>query len=152
MTRPPSGSGKSISRIILRILCGAVITAVSFHIIVTFLADTQNQSMIRRGDFPAFYAAGESIKAGETKLLYQPEWQQYLQNKSWPGLHGRYLYFSYPVWVALPFLPLTFFPPLMAKFIFTLMLVLCLCAAVILSDKIRSFWRKDSWIAAAFLF
>ncbi len=113
---------KRISAAALAGLIGAVFCGLA-------AAGTSN-SLLSRGDFPAFYAAAQAACAGQLAHLYDEASQAAMQNVFWPGLNGRYFSFAYPPYVAQFAAPLCALSPGAAKGAVTAIMVLCvwLCA------------------------
>ena len=84
----------------------AVVIALCIGAAIQALIDTSRSSSINRGDFPAFYAAGQIVRLGRGSELYEPGLQAELENEAWPSLEGRYLHFAYPPYVAVLCSPL----------------------------------------------
>ena len=55
------------------------------------------------GDYAAFHGAGTLVLEGRADVLYVPEAQAAAQRALHPDEPGRYLYFPYPPFVALPY-------------------------------------------------
>lgn len=131
--------------------CIAVLVFVFLHMISTFLADTENQSMLKRGDFASFYAAAMIVREGMASQIYDPLLLQSVENLYWPSLGGRYVLFPYAPFYALALSPLAWFPPLASKGIFTLLMILCLAGAVFLTRPQAPLLRQNFLALLTFL-
>ncbi len=88
-----------------------VLVALVAGFVIVVLSDSGSGAVSGRlgGDYPAFYAAGE-IVGDDPEHLYEPE----LQSDHQVELHGTerdsFLYFSYPPYVAVVYLPMAELP------------------------------------------
>jgi hypothetical protein len=111
----------------------AVLIAMAIAFLVTVAAGSGSEGAVRRlgGDFPAFYAAGTIVDAGDGADLYDAQRQAGEQR----GLFGDdsspgFLYFAYPPYVALPYAALAALPYRAAYAVHTLLMVACLAVAL----------------------
>ncbi len=107
----------------------ALLVALVLAAVIQGLLDHEASGLVRRGDFPAFYAAGKIVLRGETARLYDPALQEQIENEYWPSLGGRYLAFAYPPLVALCMTPFSLFSPLLGKLVFTIVSLAILALA-----------------------
>lgn len=107
----------------IRIVCAAVLFILGTHIFLTYAMDAQNTSLLKRGDFSSFYAAGMMVRQHYGAQLYDTRVLAYVQNLYWPSLNGNYISFPYPPFVALALAPFAYLPPQPSKIIFTLLMM-----------------------------
>lgn len=111
-------------------------------------------SLLFRGDFPAFYAAGKLMKAFPEKL-YDPSSQAIVQQMYWPEMKASYLYFAYPPQIALLFRPLAEFHPQLAQSIWIMSQLCCVMLSFLLCNRIvhntGKNWLWDVLLAFSFL-
>jgi hypothetical protein len=135
----------------VRILSAGVILFVVLHMAQIFFADVHHQSMLKRGDFASFYAAGMIVRQGLGGQIYNPTLLQSVQNKYWPSLQGRFVLFPYPPFAAFFLLPFSWLPPLAAKAVFVLFMTICLIFALKLTARHAPVLNKNPLALAAFL-
>jgi hypothetical protein len=135
----------------IRFFSIAVITLVLLHMAWVFMADTHDQSMLRRGDFPAFYAAGMIARQGMAHQIYDPLLLEAVQNLYWPSFQGRFILFPYAPFAAFFLMPLAYFPPLAAKGIFVLLMTGCLAVAARWTAAHAPVLNKNALALSAFL-
>lgn len=97
--------------------------------------DENKSGMLKRGDFPAFYAAAVIVDHGEGASLYDASLQQRIENKNWASLNGSYYAFAYPAFVATLLSPLAKLPPLTAKALYTSLMFGALVVYALLMTK-----------------
>lgn len=100
-------------------LSAAILVALLVSFAVTALRDHDSVSLLKRGDFPAFYSAAVIVSRGWSSQLYDADLQHQLQNFFWPSLAGEFYSYAYPPFVAALLAPLARFSPLAAKALFT---------------------------------
>lgn len=122
----------------------AVYLVLIFGVVVYLgVSDPNGKTGVNRGDFPAFWSMAAIASSQESFRLYDIEEQRRVQNLTWPALEGRILPAAYPAHLAFFLRPLTFFSPLVARWIWT---VACVAAAFF---GIRLFARLNRSIAWA---
>lgn len=140
-------------------LARAVLVALAVAVIVASIsgaglgsADGSSTSDGRLGgDFPAFYAAGSIVYAGDVDELYDPARQEFEQLEL--GIDG-YLAFAYPPHVAAAYAPLAALDFQAAYLVHTVFMALCFVGALmVLSRHVRLLvrWRWPL-LAAGFTF
>ena len=129
----------------------AILIALLISLIVSYKSDPKQKGMVARGDFPAFYAAAETVLYGDVKTLYTPEVQSRLQQERWPSLEGQQLFFAYPPHFAFFLAPLALLPPLVAKGIWTVLMLLCLWGATACLVRLQVVPRHSSQLTFALL-
>ena len=134
----------------IRIFCGTMTGLMIVYIFWTYITDVPAKSMLKRGDFSAFYAAAMMVRQGLGARLYDVNLVSDIQNLYWPSLAGGYIFFPYPPYVALVLAPLAWFPPLAAKFIFDILMVLALVLAVRLTARDIPALKKNPLAVTAF--
>ncbi len=115
----------------------SLILGITLSCLIVWLKDDIATSSLKRGDFPAFYAAAEIIYSGRAADLYRPEVQREVENVHWASLNGTYYAFAYPPYVALLLSPLALLSALQAKVLFTILLVLSLAGAAVVLRRLR---------------
>lgn len=117
-------SSKTFAAILLFVLSTTVI-------VTTVLAPPE--SPLFEGDFAPFYAAATLLKNPATaSFIYDIDSLVEVQKQLWPHMEGVYLV-GYPPYTIALFIPLTYFSPLFAKFLFVLLsLVAVVLSALIL--------------------
>lgn len=99
----------------------------------------REQSSLFRGDFPAFYAAAEIVWSGHGAQLYDYALQRETENRHWPDFSGHFYIYAYPPFFALLLAPLAALPPLVAKALFSGILLACLIGALRLMHQASPF-------------
>lgn len=107
----------------------ALVVAITVALLTTWYSDTAGTSSLKRGDFPAFYAAAVLAPSGSLERLYSPSEQAAVQAAAWDSLDTTYLSFAYPPYMALLLAPLGTMEPLPSKMLFFLISVVVLAAA-----------------------
>lgn len=120
----------------------ALLVSLVISLVASGLLDKNSTGMVRRGDFPAFYAAAAIVKSGQGSELYSRRFQREIENNYWPALEGNYYAFAYPVPFALYISPIANFRPIPAKLVF-LGIQLCFFAVVYLFMKGREPLGQD---------
>ena len=133
-----------LERVVYSILIGITVALVS-----TWINDTTHESLLKRGDFPAFYAAAKIVASKKFESLYDSELQRSIENEFWPSLAGEYYHFAYPQYVAGLLAPLAYLPPLIAKLLFTTLMLLCL---ILVSNKLSDIISSTPIVVFALLF
>jgi hypothetical protein len=85
------------------------------------------------GDLPAFYGAGQIVRAGNVRSLYDAASQRTAQEGLLPHHPEGWIHFAYPPFVALAYAPLTVFSFKTAYVLHTLLMAGCCMLAVWLS-------------------
>ena len=117
--------GKGMVKISSTQLVFAILIALVIACIFVAGSDQKRSSMIWRGDFPGIYVPARIYLDGEVSKFYDRDTQQFLQNKFWPSLAGTFYISSYPQNSVLLVAPVAFLPPLGAKIVWTVgMLIL----------------------------
>lgn len=98
-----------------RRLAGSILLSLVISLGLILLIDPAHTSSLKRGDFPAFYAAGQILLRGADERLYDYRLHSEIQNQYWSSLDGEFYAFSYPPYVALLYQPLAHLPPAGAK-------------------------------------
>jgi len=131
-----------------------VLLALSLAVILLSFSDTTNTSSVRRGDFPAFYAAAKLVADNQAQDLYSDVAQAKIEQSAWPSLGQSYLAFAYPPHVAVLLSPLANFNPLTAKLIFCTLsiaaLVLATCVAAKIYPQVADNFAATFTLALAF--
>ncbi len=95
------------------------------------------------GDFPAFYAAGSIVAAGDWEQLYDADRQLAEQAALFPGADGTdYLYFAYPPHAAAAYRPLAALGYRTAYVVHTLAMVAALAGALALVRPMSGLVRR----------
>lgn len=134
-----------------RLSIAIAISLLAANIIVAF-RDTEETSSVRRGDFPAFYAAAVIFSSGKQANLYNEALQRDVQNQFFPALNGSFLPYAYPPFVAIILSPLAKLSPLLAKGIYTVMMIIFLGLTSIVMTKLLHRHPRDAIIIFAVLF
>ncbi len=124
-------------------LAGALIFSLILSVMLSALFDGGSVGMIRRGDFPAFYAAAKIVDQGQGGNLYSRRLQQTIENEHWPSLDGTYFAFAYPASFAFFLSPLAKLPPFQAKLIFLLVQSIFFGLAFVLLRERESAIRRQ---------
>lgn len=95
----PERRRRLLIAIALGFLAGAIIFLIRNQ-------ETNQESSLFRGDFPAFYGAGTILSRGEGANLYDLSLQSSVQQEVRPHQEG-YLAYAYPPWFAIIFEPLS---------------------------------------------
>ncbi len=132
------------------LVIGYIISVAAAVAVLAFSARTPG-SLLTEGDFPAFYAAAEIVRAGDAANLYNPDTQMNSQNKDWPEAGKGYHYFSYPPYVALLSSPLTLLEPHAARGAFCGLMALAIAVCAWLMVRIPGSAARNAVGAAAFL-
>ncbi len=133
------------NQLLLVLVCSAFL-GVGFS-----LLNTNPNSSLHRGDFPAFYAAGKIILEGRGAELYDFRLQEQYEHEAWPEMSG-YLAFAYPPYVAAFFAQLSRLSPQTAKLLYTAILALFLLASVFLAVKEVPIACGQKWAAVLVIF
>lgn len=106
------------------------------------------------GDFPAFYAAGSIVAAGEWSSLYDPDHQLLTQQALFADSQESFLYFAYPPHVAALYRPLAALDYRLAYTVHTVVMAGLLVAALALLRPIIGVLQRHMELAviAALLF
>lgn len=136
----------------LKRLLYALSIAVVFAFPIAYLQDHENISLLKRGDFPAFYAAAKIIAEGRGAELYDFKLQAEIENRYWPSLSGRFYAFAYPPYVAVLVSPLALLDAQTAKLVYTAIMLLALVATVFLSEQILPELRRHRFVTFIFFF
>ena len=123
-------------------LC-SVLLVICWH---SWQLDHAAQSLIKRGDFPAFYAAGHLAAGGSTEQLYSLDLQADIQNRFWPSLNGSFHVFAYPPLFGSLCSLLARFDPLTAKLMELVFALLLLGMAICLGSKTFSLESQKLWL------
>lgn len=109
---------------------------------------------IARGDFPAFYTMATLASRGQGARLYDLTTQRQVQNDLWPSLDGSVLPVAYPAFLAFFVEPLAELSPSKARFVWILLMALCVVVAGALLARSSSFLRGLTWqvVVASLLF
>src|SRR3954471_2838699 len=106
-------------------------TALGF---VILLATSTGLTTVRGGriggDLPAFYGAARIVASGNVDRLYDAASQEAAEADLFPGGTRGRLPFPYPPFVAFAYIPLTWLPFKAAYAVHTLVMALCVFAAV----------------------
>lgn len=96
-------------------------------IFIQFSRDRNQTSLLRQGDFPAFYSAARILSDGRGEQLYDFELQSSIQNRIWdiPG-EKSFLPFVYPPYTAVIHLPLAALSPQTGKILYSAIMLLFL--------------------------
>ncbi|MCB0325242.1 MAG: DUF2029 domain-containing protein [Bdellovibrionales bacterium] len=132
-------------------LAGAVAVGILLSLLLALISDSSSEGMFRRGDFPAFYAAGAIVLEGLSERLYDPTLQAAIQQRHWPSLTGEFYAFAYPPFVAVLAAPLALLPAPVAKAVFSTMMIAAVLFAVLLLPRIRG-ELKDQLFSVGVLF
>ena len=132
----------------------AILLGISLSLPLAWIFDVSNKSALKRGDFPAFYAAAKVVNLGEGAQLYNEELQREIQNYAWPNLEGSYFAFAYPPSFAFFLSPLGYLSPLVAKSLYLGILLVATWCAYLLTLKIAPELEQKRLItfSAFFLF
>lgn len=133
----------SLARFSSRRLAAALLISLLLSLFLSGVLDKQNIGMVRRGDFPAFYAAAKIVQQGKGEQLYSRHLQQEIENQYWPALDGNYFAFAYPAFYALYLSPLAQYPPLVAKLIFLFVQSLFFCLAMCLLKRREKLFQES---------
>jgi alpha-1,2-mannosyltransferase len=136
-----------VRRLAVAVLLGLIISILSYS-----LAAENPNSLLARGDFPAFYAAAVIACQGRISELYNPLLQQEVNALHWPQMSDAYLAFAYPPYVAQLLSPLCHLPPDVAKLVFTLAMLLALLLSVRLITRISPDLRESFFPLFVFCF
>jgi hypothetical protein len=101
---------------------------------ITLLATSNGLRTIRGGriggDLPGVYGAARILRAGDVAKLYDSATQESAERDLFPAdMHGR-MPFPYPPFVALAYVPLTWFPFKVAYVIHVVLMALCVVSAL----------------------
>ncbi len=119
----------------------AILLAIGLGILISLLSG-QADSAIYEGDFVPFYSAGYILRSQlDNRLLYDLATLARVQKDFWPSIEGVYA-LGYPPFYFALFIPLTLFPPLFAKALFVLFLLLCLGASTFILAQSFPFLKK----------
>ncbi|MFN8389281.1 MAG: glycosyltransferase family 87 protein [Bdellovibrionota bacterium] len=124
-----------------------VLSAVSVSLAIVALTDSAGTSMVRRGDFPAFYSAAVLASRQQYEVLYDQVVQQLVQGEFWSSLSESYLAFPYPPFVALLLKPLAMLPPLWAKAVTGALMIGCVWLSVGFAGAFIPAFRKNRFVA-----
>ena len=132
----------------------AILLGISLALPLTWIFDVSNRSALKRGDFPAFYAAAKVVNLGQGVRLYDEVLQREIQNIAWPNLEGSYFSFAYPPSFAFFLAPLGYLSPLVAKSFYLGLLLVATWFAYLLALRIAPELEKKRLItfSAFFLF
>ena len=129
----------------------AVAFACLLGAVLTVGLDRSRSSSVVRGDFPAFLAAGEIVAAGRGADLYDPHLQQAIQERRWPEMEGRYLYFAYPPPLAIVFSPLSRLPLDVAKAVTVFVFAGCVLLAAVAMREVAPVVERAPVVAGLLL-
>ncbi len=131
---PPAASGLLTPwRLRMYPLAGLIGLALGFAIYVSTFGDTEQLVDRLGGDYPAFYAAGRIVAAGDAEELYSGERQIAEQQGLLSGREeGLGLPFVYPPFVAAAYAPLALLPYRASYVVYTLLLCLAVVGSVAL--------------------
>ena len=134
----------------IKILSWTLIAGVLFHIFTIYISDSERGSLLKRGDFPAFYSSAMILRQGLGDRLYDTELLKAVQNLYWPSFHGGYISSPYPPYVPAMLLPLAFLPPDAARTVYAVMMIIFLCLAFFVMTRLAPALKKYKLEAAAF--
>jgi hypothetical protein len=113
-----------------RRLAWSILLSLLTAALIILLIDPAKTSSLKRGDFPAFYSAGQILLRDQDSRLYEYELQAKIQNEYWPSLAGEFYPYSYPPYVAVAYEQLAKLPPASAKAIVLALGALAFCLVV----------------------
>lgn len=134
-----------------RLSIAIAIALLAANVIVAF-RDTKETSSVRRGDFPAFYAAAVIFSSGKQDHLYDEALQRDVQNHFFPALQGSFLPYAYPPFVAIILSPLAKLSPLTAKGVYTVIMIIFLGLTSVVITKLLHRHPRDAVIIFAIIF
>lgn len=113
--------------------------------IVASVTETNPDSAILRGDFPAFYTMAVVAREGSGERLYDLALQQEIQARYWPSLSEGVLPVAYPAFMAPQVLPLAYLSPHIARVSWILCMLVATLGAVRMIIKSYSNLRGLGW-------
>lgn len=119
----------------------SILLAIVVALAVGYTIDTENKGLLRRGDFPGFYAPAVILSRGLEENLYDQKLQRNIENEFWPS-KGAYYSFAYPPFVALALKPLAAFTPRSAQLIFIAFHIACFLIALHLLSRLNPLLRQ----------
>jgi hypothetical protein len=134
----------------LRRLAFALLATILVAIVITYFTDTENKSLLKRGDFPGFYVLSEIKNAGLMERLYDPELQRSIENKIWPGFQGSFYMSAYPAFTATLLYPLSFFNAQIAQIIFSGFMLICFFLSIHIISKLNATIKENFFPNAVF--
>lgn len=132
-------------------LCWAIIVAILLSLTIAWKLDDSAASLLKRGDFPGFYAPAVILKRGLENRLYKPGLQLAVEKEFFPSFRNEFYMSVYPPYVALMLKPLSYLGPLPAKLLATGMMLLCFFLTVILLVRLFPRLRGFELILGVYL-
>lgn len=114
--------------------------------LICFTRDTENSSLLKRGDFPGFYVLAEILERGEAAALYDSALQRRIENEIWPSMHGEFYMSVYPPYLARVLQPLAWLTPLTAQLIFTASMLAAFALCILLLRDIYPGFRDAPFV------
>ena len=130
----------------------AIATSLLLATIVAGLTETNPDSAILRGDFPAFYTMAVVAHEGAGERLYDLAFQREIQARYWPSLSQSVLPVAYPAFIAMPLLPLAYLSPHIARVSWIICMLVATLGAVWMMIKSFSNLRELRWQTAVVCF
>lgn len=98
---------------------------------------TRGDSAVQSGDFPVFHAVGRLIVDGQARSIYDLAALQRQQAADWPQLQDEFFPFAYPAFYAALLAPLGLLPPLVAKGVFSALMLCFALAALLIGVRLQ---------------
>src|SRR5688572_15451523 len=83
----------------LRRIAAALLVAFALSLGISYSHDAEEKSLLKRGDFPGFYAPAVIVARGRYGWLYDPALQRAVENEFWPSFEGEFYMSVYPPYV-----------------------------------------------------
>jgi len=110
-------------------------------------------SILARGDFPAFYSAGVLLRV-DSANLYNSQSQAEVQQHYWSSHKGDYLYFAYLPTIAMVMAPLSLFGAEVAQYLWVFIQLCALALTLYLLNRaspvLKGSWGWDLLVALCF--
>lgn len=145
MTCPPN---KFWTVLRLKRLAIAFLAGVFISLIISYVNDKDNTTILKQGDFPGFYGPAVIMARGLDDRLYDQALQSEVENEFWPR-DGAYYSFVYPPFVAYLLKPLGFLDQQIARNIFTALSLVCLALSFWLVTRINPLLKEHPSITLA---
>ncbi len=133
-------------------VAAAIGIGIGFAVLVTTSTDLTTVRGGRiGGDFPAFYGAGRLAQSRDAHRLYDADAQRAIQQDLLPPATNGWIHFAYPPFVALAYVPFTLLGFKAAYVLHTLLMALCVVAALQLARPSLPVLGSETLPAAAAL-
>lgn len=135
----------------VRILSLAVLATYLVCAALSLVRDRDGSSVLRRGDFPAFYSAAKIVQEKSGGNLYDFTLQTAVQHRYWPSLGARgALPFVYPPYTAVMLVPLASLSPAAAQGFFSLLMLLAFAGFLFFGKRLAPLLFRNPVASLAF--